>query len=398
MRSVLAVLDFPPRLGYPNGFSGRTHRFLARAAESAALHVLGLRVNDARWTKDEFLPPDVPAKRLWWADVESNPLNQIGWAGRVKRLRHYAFDHLPYMSWPRETSAVKRVVEAVSPGVVVVFLPYLAHLALDLPPSLATILVLEEGWERSLDWTTRELPRPLRMWVRKGESRRIDRLYRDLAARRPQIVVISQGEATWFSRWFPRDSITVIEHGVDCEYFAPLRERIRHDVGVFGNFSDGRVVDDGLHLWRQLEEAAEGDGLRWCFVGAAPPLALRDLQNHGVTVTGYVSDIRPYYAGTKVVVVPAAYGTGVKTTVLEAWAMARPVVISSHAAEGLPVRHGVNALVAGSVPEAAARVMDVLASPDLARRLASAGLETVRRQRDIRILATKFGDLLSWEK
>ena len=44
-------------------------------------------------------------------------------------------------------------------------------------------------------------------------------------------------------------------------------------------------------------------------------------------------------------VVPANYGAGVKTTVLQAWALGRPVVATTFAVDGLPAVSGENLLV-----------------------------------------------------
>ena len=55
----------------------------------------------------------------------------------------------------------------------------------------------------------------------------------------------------------------------------------------------------------------------------------------GVKVTGRVPDVRPYLAHSRAVVAPLRVARGTQNKVLEAYAMARPVLLTSAAANGL---------------------------------------------------------------
>jgi glycosyltransferase involved in cell wall biosynthesis len=61
--------------------------------------------------------------------------------------------------------------------------------------------------------------------------------------------------------------------------------------------------------------------------------ALADLP--GVTVTGFVDDVRPYLERAAVFAAPIRFGAGIQNKVLEAMAMEVPVVASPLAADGL---------------------------------------------------------------
>ncbi len=93
---------------------------------------------------------------------------------------------------------------------------------------------------------------------------------------------------------------------------------------------------------RVVEKAAAGDPpesipkRRFHIVGRAPVPALTKLDGKdGVRVWGEVPDVRPFLAGATIVVVPLEIARGVQNKVLEAMAMARPVVATSGAATGL---------------------------------------------------------------
>jgi glycosyltransferase involved in cell wall biosynthesis len=97
---------------------------------------------------------------------------------------------------------------------------------------------------------------------------------------------------------------------------------------------------------------------------------------------GAVPDVRPHLAATRVYVAPVRFGTGMRGKVLEALAMARPVVTTSVGAEGLGASHGHELLIADSAAELAAAIDGLLAEPERAEALGRAGRDLVRRRFD----------------
>src|SRR5207248_11535350 len=70
-------------------------------------------------------------------------------------------------------------------------------------------------------------------------------------------------------------------------------------------------------------------------VGSNPSAAVRHLAGPDVHVTGRVDDVRPYLAHAAVVVAPLRMARGVQNKVLEAMAMAAPVIVTPQARQGL---------------------------------------------------------------
>jgi hypothetical protein len=79
--------------------------------------------------------------------------------------------------------------------------------------------------------------------------------------------------------------------------------------------------------------------------------------------------------------------------VLEALAMARPMVTTSVGAEGLGATPGRDLLVADGAPEFAAAVCRLLGDPALAARLGAAGRDLVRERFDWDAVAAAHADL-----
>ena len=93
----------------------------------------------------------------------------------------------------------------------------------------------------------------------------------------------------------------------------------------------------------------------------------------GVTVTGSVDDVRPWLSGAAVVVAPLVSGSGIKNKVLEAMAMARPIVATPLAVEGLAATPDRDVVVADGPAAFAAAVLGLLDDPARAAAVAAGG-------------------------
>lgn len=112
---------------------------------------------------------------------------------------------------------------------------------------------------------------------------------------------------------------------------------------------------------------------RLIVVGADPPATLRKAQTAGVTVTGFVPDLAPYYAAARCVVAPVRIGGGIQVKVPQAMLHGLPVVATTFSAEGLGDHRAGAALAAvHDIPDDFARaVVDLLADR---RRAYDAGM------------------------
>ncbi|MEL0250937.1 MAG: glycosyltransferase, partial [Novosphingobium sp.] len=100
---------------------------------------------------------------------------------------------------------------------------------------------------------------------------------------------------------------------------------------------------------------------RFNIVGRAPTLAVKALEGlHGTRVTGAVIDVRPWLAGADLVVAPLTIARGVQNKVLEAMAMARPVLATPQAATGIAARDGHDMVVADGAEALAKAALSLL--------------------------------------
>jgi glycosyltransferase involved in cell wall biosynthesis len=121
--------------------------------------------------------------------------------------------------------------------------------------------------------------------------------------------------------------------------------------------------------------------LRLTIVGRSPYRTLVELaqRDNNIAVTGRVEDVRPYIEEATAFIVPIRIGGGTRLKIYEAMAMEKPVISTTVGAEGLPVRDGVELLLADDPKSFADAVVRVLTDASLAGRLGRTAAELVRQ-------------------
>jgi len=186
------------------------------------------------------------------------------------------------------------------------------------------------------------------------------------------VAAVSVADEAVLQRMAPGIRTTVVTNGVDLEAYNPdgLYANLFQHAGanlVFTGKMDFRPNVDGV-LWfaNQVLPLLRGTELNPHFwiVGRNPHKRLDALRNRlDVTVTGAVPDIQPYIAHTDLYVVPLLAGGGTRLKILEAMAMARPIVSTRLGADGFPVSDGEELALADSAEDFAARCAALLRNP-----------------------------------
>lgn len=106
-------------------------------------------------------------------------------------------------------------------------------------------------------------------------------------------------------------------------------------------------------------------------------LANDSAAEHGVTMLGFVPDLRPIYEDAAFLLCPVFAGTGQQVKVVEAMAHGVPVVAFERAARASFIRHEENGLVARSGAELGKHAAELYRDRALCRRLGAAARDTI---------------------
>ncbi len=210
-------------------------------------------------------------------------------------------------------------------------------------------------------------------WIYRREARCLLPYERRIASRFDASVFVSESEAALFRSLAPESAARVwgIHNGVDTAYFDPALESPApyplHDKPIVftGAMDYWANVDAVTWFAKEVLPAvrARDEDARFYIVGARPSEAVLALKRlPGVAVVGAVEDIRPYIAHAALAVAPLRIARGVQNKVLEAMAMAKTVVASPQALDGIVCELGREVLLAQDAPGFAAAVVALLQS------------------------------------
>jgi len=183
-------------------------------------------------------------------------------------------------------------------------------------------------------------------WLYQREATRLLQYERKIAALFDYSLFVSRHEAELFRQLAPESAAKIgyFSNGVDTDYFSPdvmlpspyptSRKNIVF-TGAMDYWPNCDAVEwfahDILPLIRDQHPDAD-----FYIVGARPGKAVRELALlDGVFVTGTVPDVRPYLCHAQAAVAPLRIARGIQNKVLEAMSMARTVVVTPDALEGI---------------------------------------------------------------
>jgi len=227
-------------------------------------------------------------------------------------------------------------------------------------------------------------------WVYRREADRLLDFERRIAALSEATLLVSEQEAMLFRELAPEvdDRIFALRNGVDLQAFEPELDW----PNPYARGGPHLVFTGAMDYWPNVDAViwfaeevfpilqARFPGIEFHIVGSRPADRVRALAGRpGVEVTGSVEQVQPYIRHADVAVIPMRIARGIQNKVLEAMAMARPVVVSPMGLEGIDARDGEELLVAESAQNFADQVGRVLEGDVSGEALGQAARRKVMR-------------------
>jgi len=261
------------------------------------------------------------------------------------------------------------------------------------PTILFTHNVEAQIWERHAKIAASPLMKAA-SWLESRALAGAERRYVELA---DHVLAVSENDRAFFLQYVDPSRVSVIPTGVDTEYFQPSPDPEQPDTMAFTGTMDWMPNEDGVaYFTGKILPLIRQDAPNAAFwvVGRRPPRRIQALASANIVVTGAVDDIRPYLGKAAVCVVPLRSGSGTRIKIFEAMAMGKAVVSTTMGAEGLPVHHGENIILADDPADFARQVVQLLRDPQRRAQLGQAARQLVEEHYGWPSVAAHFEQIM----
>ncbi|MEH3159247.1 MAG: glycosyltransferase [Sphingomonas taxi] len=379
---------FPP----DRGDKIRSYHILRHLSTRARVHLIAFGEGEA----DFDVPPDLAEQLASFTLVRRTKPQAVA---AIEALTKGLPVSLTAFASPAIGAAVQRVMAAHPITVVYCFSGQMAQY---LPAGVPAVMDFVDVDSAKFAGFAKTGAGPLR-WMMRREARLLGAFERQVAGQVRASLFVSEAEAALFRAGGGMGRIEAVENGIDAASVTP--DLLRGPLGgeardpsllppsprpggprngsgvteeegpllVFTGQMDYRPNIEAV-TWFAAEVLprlrATHPAVRFAIVGRAPTATVQALASDAVIVTGAVPDVRPWLAAADVCVAPLHLARGIQNKVLEAMAMARPVVASAAAAEGID--HAGTLRVAGHAADHAAQIAALLDDPAAAAALGEA--------------------------
>ena len=224
-------------------------------------------------------------------------------------------------------------------------------------------------------------------WIYRREGERLLAYERQVAARSAHSFFATDNETALFLKQAPEalGRVSSMCNGVDAEFFSPAQAV----PSPFAADEIPLVFTGAMDYWPNIDAVSwlvaemlprllsRWPTLRFYIVGRSPTAAVSQLASDKVVVTGTVPDVRPYLQHAAVVAAPLRIARGIQNKVLEAMAMARPVVVAKGCGEAVDAVAERDFLLADSVEEHVQQIDALLSSPERREAMGKAARQQV---------------------
>ena len=304
---------------------------------------------------------------------------------------------LPYYRSPMLAGWVSELVSRQAIDATVVFSSAMSQYV---PASMNRPVLVDMVDVDSAKWTAyAQAHRGPLSWIYQREGERLADHEVKCAALADCTFLATEKEAALFRGRAPDQAhkVQALFNGVDTEYFGP-------SASLPSPFAPGEiplVFTGAMDYWPNIDAviwfAAEvlpalrqrRPELRFHIIGRNPPPRVLALASVAVSVSGTVPDVRPYLQHAAVVVAPLRLARGIQNKVLEAMAMARPVVAARECIEALDHRPSAGLEAASQADDYVQAIERLLVAPDKGREagLVARGCVVDHYRWDVRLSA-----------
>ena len=385
LNATMNILVIYPYIPYPidRGTFQRTFHLLRELSRENTVDLIALSENGDRLEERRVFEG-------FCRDVRFVPFQHPEWPKLFSgRLFSSTPSSIHHWKLPQVAEAIRHQLKHNAYDLVhvcdIVLAQYFLDEHKDIPLSIDRSRVDLQFQTQQAVFSARTLKDKILAWESLAKMRHFEKR----VAKRSQLQVLCGPDDEVFVRQHISKTVPlkVVANGVDLDFF-------RSGVAPEPRSSLPTVLFCGA-----MDYLPNVDALRWYFaeihgqllkgvpalqvliVGKSPtPEVQAYAQLPGVTVTGSVPDVRPYYRRAWLQMVPLRVGGGTRLKIVESLAIGTPVVSTTIGAQGLGLTHGANILLADTPDAFADQIVCALQNPPLRARLRCEGISIAKER------------------
>lgn len=234
--------------------------------------------------------------------------------------------------------------------------------AYNIPIALRAHNVEHQIWERHIQRETSSLKK----WYLNLQNQRLKKFEVEQCKIADVIVPITDDDATWFSSQVAKDQLHTMPCGINPTNY-PEYPSVEPDIFHIGAM-DWMPNVDGINwfaeeVWKEITSLYP-EAVFHLAGNHSDELNLHQ-PNSGFFVHGRVESSNEFFSKHGIFIVPLHSGSGMRIKVLEAMSYGKAIVSTSIGVEGIPVKDGVDVLIADDAKQFAAAVVQLLKNKDL---------------------------------
>jgi len=265
-----------------------------------------------------------------------------------------------------------------------------------IPKVLTEHNVESQIWQR---WASEE-KNFLKRYFIKGQYKKISCYEFEILKMFDCCIAVSEEDKKIIEENSQIKKVWVVPNGVDCDYFDPDKMKSLHLLEkefslIFTGSLDWYPNQDALiyfftEIYPLLKKRIPQISIN--IVGRNPSKSILKFarRDNSINIVGRVEDIRPFIFASQIFVVPLRIGGGTRLKILEAMAMAKPVISTSVGAEGLGVTHEENIILADNPYEFASKILRLFEDKNLREKIGKNARQFVKEKYDWNIVAEKL--------
>lgn len=174
-------------------------------------------------------------------------------------------------------------------------------------------------------------------------------------------IFVSNIESRKFNKIIGRNFAHTVAMGIDYEYQSE-NIHVQKEENTFsfvGNLKTAANFETVVYIIDDILTHVQSEYKFYVYGVCPDELKNRYSEKRNIIFMGRVEDLRKAIKSTMVFLSPIAFGTGIKTKILEAFAMGMPVITNSVGIEGIEVENGKHCFISDDAEELA-HELDVL--------------------------------------